>query len=139
MHRLFIYGTLKRGFPNFTPFMDNAHYVEDARTMQAFPLVIGGKWFSPCLIDEPGSGHRVIGELFDVNDVDLEKLDQLEAIDLSNGYRRINIAVCKSKEDTTQEVWTYVKPRAVIEGIHGDPFEEYKLNPRYIPLSKRPI
>ena len=138
MHYLFIYGTLKRGFPNFVPFMNNAHYIGNVQTTLPFPLVIGGKWFSPCLIDEQGVGTKVMGELFQVSDEDLEKLDLLEATHLPNGYRRITIEICGIDQSRCKEAWTYVKDRAVIEGIHSEPFNEYKLDTRYIPLSKRP-
>lgn len=137
MHCLFIYGTLKRGFPNFTPFMDKALYIKDATTKLSFPLVIGGKYYSPCLIDEPGIGHHVSGELFDVAGDDLKKLDQLEATHLPNGYRRISIDVFEAGSIEPRKVWTYAKPRDVIEGIHSQPLREYRLDPRYIVIDKR--
>jgi len=68
MHNVFVYGTLKRGFPNHVPELANADYIGRARTLTAYPLIIGGKWFSPNLIDEPGMGQRVTGELFRVGD-----------------------------------------------------------------------
>ncbi len=139
MHTLFIYGTLKRGFANFDPYMNEARYIGPAQTKQRFPLVIGGKWFSPCLIEEPGEGHQVLGECFNVSDRALDRLDKLEATHLQNGYRRIKIEVCRLTDDSPQKVWSYVKDRKWIKGIHSEPLEKYRLDPRYIEIANRPI
>ena len=56
MHRVFVYGTLKRGFPNHDAWMKDYPCIGRFRTCVAFPLVVGGKWFSPYLIAEPGVG-----------------------------------------------------------------------------------
>ena len=34
---------------------------------KAYPLVIAGRWFSPVKMPEPGVGHRVTGELYEVD------------------------------------------------------------------------
>ncbi len=139
MHALFIYGTLKRGFANFDPYMNDAHYIGPAQTKLRFPLVIGGKWFSPCLIDEPGEGHQVLGECFNVSNRVLDSLDLLEATHLQNGYRRIKIEVYQKGSDSPQKVSAYVKDRIWIEGIHSQPLEKYRIDPRYIEIANRPI
>ena len=137
MNRVFVYGTLKRGFPNHVGAMTDLSCLGRFRTADAFPLVVGGAWFSPYLIDEPGEGHRVFGEVFKVNDEDLEALDRMEGTHLPIGYRRISIAIADADGGAPFEAWTYVKDRETIQGIHSDPMEEYAHDPRYVIPSKR--
>ncbi len=107
------------------------------RTCVAFPLVVGGEWFSPYLIAEPGVGVPVFGEVFELDDRGLEVLDAIEGTDVPNGYRRISVAVEDAAGGAPFDAWTYVKDRAAIEGIHSDPMAEYTLDPRYVIPSKR--
>jgi len=137
MHRVFVYGTLKRGFPNHDGAIADLPCLGRFRTAQAFPLVVGGDWFSPYLIDEPGEGHRVFGEVFEVDDEGLEALDRMEGTHLPVGYRRISIAIEDKHGAATFDAWTYVKDRETIRGIHSDPMEEYAQDPRYVSPSKR--
>ena len=142
MHRVFVYGTLKRDFPNHDAWMKDHPCLGRFSTCVAFPLVVGGTWFSPYLIAEPGVGVPVFGEVFELDDRGLDVLDAIEGTDVPNGYRRIGIAV----EDAGSggggggapfDAWTYVKDRAAIEGIHSGPMAEYTLDPRYVIPSKR--
>jgi gamma-glutamylaminecyclotransferase len=137
IHNVFVYGTLKRGFPNHVSELANADYMGRVRTLTAYPLVIGGKWFSPNLIDEPDTGQRVFGELFRVGDEVLALLDRMEGTHILNGYRRITVVVEILTTGDTLDAWTYAKDRKLIDGIHSDPMEEYKLDPRYVVPSKR--
>jgi len=132
MHRVFIYGTLKRGFPNDITHMNDVRLVGRFRSVVAYTLVIGGKWFSPYLIAEPGEGYKVFGEVIEVDDRGLEKLDRMEGTHVANGYRRIRIAIEHGDDHAFFEAWTYVKARNAIEGIHSEPMEEYMLDPRYV-------
>ena len=60
---VFVYGTLKEGFPNF-------HANKGARipsvffTVERFPLYLVGERCTPWMIDDPGQGERIAGELF---------------------------------------------------------------------------
>ncbi len=137
MHRVFVYGTLKRGFPNHDAWMKDYLCIGRFRTCDAFPLVVGGTWFSPYLIAEPGVGVPVFGEVFELDDRGLEVLDAIEGTDVANGYRRIGIAVEDADGGAPFDAWTYVKDRAAIEGIHSGPMAEYALDPRYVPPAKR--
>ncbi|CBI26475.3 unnamed protein product, partial [Vitis vinifera] len=65
---IFTYGTLKRGFSNHVLIQDliatgDATFVAVCRTTAQFPLVCG-PYRVPFLINLPGSGHRVSGELY---------------------------------------------------------------------------
>jgi len=136
MQRVFVYGTLKRGFP-YESAMAGQGFLGRCRTCEAYPLVIGGRWFSPVLIAEPGSGTRVFGELYQVSDEALATLDRMEGTHLPTGYDRIELAVETVAKGARLDAWTYVKDRARIDVIHSEMLEEYQLDPRYVPASGR--
>ena len=75
-HRIFVYGTLKRGFANHA-LLHNATFLGEARTRTAYPMVVHGTGFSVVIIPEPGIGHRVVGEVWEVDDAQLAQLDKL--------------------------------------------------------------
>lgn len=81
-HRLFIYGTLKRGQPNYFHLENNTHgysrLVGSAVTESAFPLVISTRWNIPFLLYAPEKGQQIHGEIYDVDDQLLEWLDEFE-------------------------------------------------------------
>ena len=77
MMHVFVYGTLKRGYPNHHAIAEHVLFVGRFRTAKAFPLVVGGRWFSRYLINEPGLGHEVVGEVFEVDALGLALIDQL--------------------------------------------------------------
>ena len=117
--------------------MRDAVYVARVRTLSAYPLVIGGRWFSPSLLDEPGVGQRVFGELFELSDEGLELLDSMEGTQHPKGYRRIAVTVKNSTTGHECDAWTYVKDRNMIDGIHSGALDEYKPDPRYVMPSER--
>jgi gamma-glutamylaminecyclotransferase len=59
---LFTYGTLKRGFPNHDV-MQRAGglYLGSAETLENLPLIFQ---HYPYILDLPGEGHRIRGEVF---------------------------------------------------------------------------
>lgn len=139
---VFVYGTLKRGFPNHeTGGMRRHRYLGVFRTLEPRPLVIGGRWYSPCLIDEPGAGFPVRGEVFEVDDAGLAALDRLESVHRPDGYRRISLAVvpevAPEQNGEPLEAWTYVKRRATIDPIREGPLKQYPLDRRYVPAARR--
>ena len=137
MHRVFVYGTLKRGFPNHHAGLKDVRCRGRFRTVERLPLVVGGTWFSPYLIDEPGKGKRVFGEIFVLDDDRLAKLDRLEGTHLSDGYSRISVGIEGANQGSPFDAWTYVKRRDAIEGIHCEPLDEYLPDPRYVVPANR--
>lgn len=136
--QVFVYGTLKRGFPNHAACMIEAEFVGLGDTLIPYPLVIGGRWHSPCLIDEPGSGLRVRGELFRVEQPALVMLDQFESCDKPTGYLRKSLDIVIQGETAPIQAWTYLKPRDRIDGIHSDALAEYLDYGGYVVASMRP-
>lgn len=137
MHRVFVYGTLKRGFPNHG-YMDGATYGGDGLTVETYPLVVGGTWFTPYLIPEPGTGHRVKGELWNVPEALMPALDRLESVHLPNGYRRRMIMVEPDGGGAAVEAWTYFRERRHIAIIHTGNLDDYQ-DRRYVAAHDRDV
>jgi len=126
---VFVYGTLKRGFPNHARWMARARLVGRFRTRERYRLVLNGDRFSPCLVDGAGQGRRVIGEVFAVDALGLRQLDRLERIDRTDGYRRRRIVVdgLGSPEEESRRVFTYLKNPEWVADPRSDALKEYTL------------
>ena len=91
-HLVFVYGTLKEGFPNFR--VNRGTRLAGAfATLARLPLYLVGERHVPWLVDDPGQGERVEGEVYAVDDGVLEQMDVLEGVASPEGYRRRRIAV----------------------------------------------
>jgi gamma-glutamylaminecyclotransferase len=134
---VFVYGTLKRGFPYHDVAMKGQAFVGVYRTCQAFPLVICGRWFSPIVIAEPGVGHRVLGELFLVGDGSLARLDEFEGVRFPDGYRRISIDIENRARSDIRAAWAYVKDRDRTGRVRSSYLRQYALDRRYVIAPKR--
>ncbi|CAO1368691.1 unnamed protein product [Diamesa tonsa] len=82
LKKVFVYGTLKRGEPNhhWLTKKDNGYsnYLSNAVTTQKYPLVVGTRYNIPFLLNKPGDGNYVMGEIYEVDDQMMSKLDVLE-------------------------------------------------------------
>lgn len=134
MERVFVYGTLKRGRAN-EPRLPPHRFVSTATTVDPYPLVIAHDWFVPVLIDEPGSGLPIEGEVLEVDTAQLQYLDAFEGVGTAWGYRRVDIEV--RTESATSHAWAYVKDRALLDQIHSEPMSSYPDDPRYVPPDHR--
>jgi len=110
MIRVFVFGTLKSGFPN--------HHVNQGEqlpghfvTRSPYPLYLVGARHSPWLIDDPGAGFRVRGELYRIDPEGLQRMDQLERISEADGYRRRNIELIDEHSGNSLNAAVYLKPR----------------------------
>jgi gamma-glutamylaminecyclotransferase len=138
MHKVFVYGTLKRGFPNYDIGMTGTEFVGEYRSVERYPLVIGGPWFSPNLIDEPGNGHQITGEMFLASDDAKAFLDRFESTHIPTGYRRVELPVEALDGSETTTAWVYVRDRKNIDEIVEVLTDTYLLESRYVIPSKRP-
>ncbi|XP_014245674.1 putative gamma-glutamylcyclotransferase CG2811 isoform X2 [Cimex lectularius] len=105
--RVFVYGTLKTGEPNHH-WLTNAEnglsrFLEKGRTKKKYPLVIGTMYNIPFLLDTPGVGHHVEGEIYEVDKKMLLTLDILE--DHPNFYKRRKEPVMLLERE--ELCWTY--------------------------------
>lgn len=92
LHRVFVFGTLKEGFPNFGT-NKGRRLGDEFVTCQAYPLFLVGERHSPWLVDQPGDGLHVEGQVFEVDDSILAAMDQLERVQEDDGYLRAAIEV----------------------------------------------
>ncbi|KAK2658372.1 hypothetical protein Ddye_004905 [Dipteronia dyeriana] len=100
---IFTYGTLKRGFSNHTLLQDlirtgDAVLKGTYTTFQKFPLVCG-PYKVPFLLNMPGSGHRVSGELYAVSSYGLGRVDELEGTTRGH-YQRLPIQLTAENQES---------------------------------------
>jgi gamma-glutamylaminecyclotransferase len=107
---VFVFGTLKEGYPNFHA---NAglRVPGDYITVQKYPLYLVGERHSPWLIDQPGEGHQVVGQVFSVDRAALEQMDVLERVHERDGYRRvmIDLAPMDARTSSGLKAFAYLK------------------------------
>jgi gamma-glutamylaminecyclotransferase len=149
-HLVFVFGTLKEGFPNFGTNM-GVRIPGEFITMREFPLYLVGERFSPWLIASPGAGHQVVGQVFEVGHAALTLMDKLERIDEADGYRRqfIDIAPRASKPAAPFSVFAYLKApeHLTMSEVRLGPLVEYTIEHAALyrnraltpPLSGRPV
>ena len=75
MHRIFVYGTLKRGLLNHQ-LIANSRFLGPAATTERFRMIADS---FPVLLSYP-DGLPVAGELYDVDAETRERLDRLERV-----------------------------------------------------------
>ena len=100
--KLFVYGTLKRGLCNHH-FLERARFLGKVRTCEAYPMIAPKKWY-PYLIDRPGEGYRVRGELYEIDAATLKRIDRLE--EYPRYYTRKKICV-EDEEGRRHEAIAY--------------------------------
>ncbi|XP_068635204.1 putative gamma-glutamylcyclotransferase At3g02910 [Aristolochia californica] len=93
---IFTYGTLKHGFSNHPLIQDmirtnDAVFIGIVRTVDCYPLVCG-PYRVPFLLNLPGSGNRVSGELYAVSTDALHRMDELEGTGCGH-YERLLLEV----------------------------------------------
>jgi gamma-glutamylcyclotransferase (GGCT)/AIG2-like uncharacterized protein YtfP len=74
--KIFVYGTLKRGFYN-NVYLKHSTFIGMALTKYKYPMVRLEEEF-PYLINDKNHGKHVKGELFEIDDITLKMLDILE-------------------------------------------------------------
>jgi len=100
--RLFVYGTLQRGGQYHALLQrGQARFLGTASLVTPFPLLLARY---PCLLDAPGQGHRVEGELYALpTRHGWQLIDELEQH--PHEYRRrIESIECKGQ---SLQAWTY--------------------------------
>lgn len=135
MRKVFAVGTLKRGFPLHHKGLHAAKYLGEYKSVERFPLVIAGPWYAPMLFHEPGNGERVIGELFEVDQSQLSKLDRLESVGLPGNYR-YQLAVEGVIVPEILLALAYFKSRDLAVPVHTGLLAEYQ-DRRFIPPDQR--
>ncbi len=127
MPLLFVYGSLKQGFPNFH--VNKGRRIEgDYMTARPHPFYLFNGHL-PCLLPATGAGLRVIGQVFEVTPAALSAMDELERVGEPGGYRRIEIDVVERARPRAPLLRTFAyaqdPPLLAQPGEHIGPIAEY--------------
>lgn len=130
---IFVYGTLKEGFPNHFR-NPGQRVVGGFRTRQRLPLYVvrlPSENRAPWLVNSPGEGHQVMGQVFEVDSATLAQMDAFEEVHLPTGYVRADVELEPVDDGTTVRhtlrAHVYLKRPAELPqclAIEG-PFAEY--------------
>ena len=102
-HLVFVYGTLKQGFSNHY-YLSGSKFLGTGRTKEKYAMYVSGIPF--VIMSEPIS--PIQGELYQVDDITLAKLDSLEGH--PGWYRREKVDVClydDCSQDNVRQAWIY--------------------------------
>jgi gamma-glutamylaminecyclotransferase len=125
---VFVFGTLKAGFPNFA--VNRGRRVGGVfRTVHPHPLYLVGERCVPVMIDVPGSGQCVAGELYEVDAAALAAMDALEGVGRADGYHRKALQVQGDDDATVVMAQVYMKhnERVTQGDLRDGPLAEYTL------------
>ena len=131
---VFVFGTLKNGFPLHRRGLGDATYLGLYCTARSYPMLVAGPWFAPMMFYEPGSGMRVSGELYQV-DPALERLDRMESIGKAGNFRR-RIRVVPARRGHSCEALAYFKARFLAVPVHTGYLRSYE-DRRFVPPWRR--
>lgn len=89
---VFVYGTLKPGFPNAHAMPADSRSLGEGVTEDRYPLVLEPRTGVPFLLPADERAHKVKGHLYQVTAAGLSDLDAFEGVDIAF-YERRSIAV----------------------------------------------
>jgi gamma-glutamylaminecyclotransferase len=125
---VFTYGTLKEGFPNFKV-NSGTRVPGEFVTVLRFPLYLIGPRRVPWMVNSPGQGEYVAGQVFEVDETGLRQMDALERIDAPDGYRRMTIEIVERDRPgaaaLTALVYVKLPEQLAVETIRVGPLCEY--------------
>jgi gamma-glutamylaminecyclotransferase len=136
MHRLFVFGTLKRGFPLHDRALAGSVCRGSYRTSEPFPMLVAGDWFAPMMMNEPGIGRHVLGELYEIADSRLKSIDEMESVGIPGHFRTL-ISVAPVCGGVACLANVYMKSRDLAVPAHTRYLSEYQ-DRRFIPPEHRP-
>ncbi len=108
MTPVFVYGTLKEGFPNFH--INKGIRVDGIfHTKNRYPFYLVGERHTPWLVLNENEGHQISGQMYMVDDETMENMDILEGIGQPNGYQKVQITIV-SLENISKESISEISP-----------------------------
>ena len=106
-YRVFVYGTLKRGYGNHERILKDAVFLGKARTNTKWTM-IGKDMGYPYVVEQDHvKGNHVVGEVFAVNREELKALDILEGV--PHHYKKVTININYEDDNSVDTVGMYVK------------------------------
>jgi gamma-glutamylaminecyclotransferase len=124
MTLLFTYGSLKQGFCN--QHINTGERVRGVyRTRDRLPFYLMGDGHVPCVILAPGTGHRVVGELYQTDTAALAGMDRLERIGEPGGYTRVTVALERIDSDAVETVVAEMYVRLPTDVVTGEQRSEH--------------
>lgn len=111
MNKVFVYGTLKKGRSNHEAYMSHAKFVGEGKTSRemwglmdfgAYPAMTYGQ-------------NKVRGEVYEVTEFELSRIDRLEGIDVGL-YQRHMIEV--EVDGQTYDCYTYLMFDAAVQSAY---------------------
>lgn len=137
-HLIFVFGTLKDGFPNFS---ENEGTRVGGRfvTQTPYELYLVGPRYVPWMIADQGQGVPIAGEVYSVDDNGLARMDRLERVDEPDGYQRLSISATNTQTNESIETFVYLMRANQLDRseIQAGPLPEYRVADaaRYRPRS----
>lgn len=135
MTKVFVYGTLKRGFPFFELGLADADFLGAVQTIQPYPMYIAADFYGPMMLDRPGEGLQITGELYDVEPAAMDRLDELESIGKPGSFRS-KIVVEPVGGGVPVETIGYMKTEDWLQPLHSGLIGDYQ-DRRFIPPWER--
>jgi gamma-glutamylcyclotransferase (GGCT)/AIG2-like uncharacterized protein YtfP len=112
MTKVFVYGTLKKGYGNHY-LLKNSKFVGEATSVSNW-LMIGKDMAFPYLIKRDHNNGKIIkGEVYEVDEDTLKKLDILEGV--PTHYKKETIYVSYKNGNSSENVTVYVKATPINE------------------------
>jgi gamma-glutamylaminecyclotransferase len=110
-HKLFVYGSLKRGFGNHE-LLKNSKFLGAYDTSDAnYQMFSFGGFPGVIALDEQDRHHYILGELYEVDDATLARVDMLEG----NGHFYTRKIIELSETDDIVEAWMYLLPQSYLQ------------------------
>jgi gamma-glutamylaminecyclotransferase len=132
---VFIYGTLKQGFPLHAKGLSGAAYLGPCQTVKPYPLYIARSFYGPVMLDRPGEGLVVQGELYEADEARLRLIDQLEDVGQPGSFRAKSV-VRMLGDGAVLEAVSFLKDESWLEPLHSGYLSDYQ-DRRFVPAWER--
>lgn len=109
---LFVYGSLKKGFPN-NDILSQANYISKAKTLSKFAMYKEINKNYPYIIKDNNIGQNIEGELYQITRKDL--LEKIDAFEGSPDYfKRIDVMVKTRNKNIKAKTYILAAPKVPI-------------------------
>ena len=106
--RVFVYGTLKRGYTN-NRLISNATFIGKAKTVSNWIMIGNHLAFPYVLRRDHENGSQIKGEVYEVDQEGLKKLDLLEGVPSHYTREKVYVQYTANNELISENVYIYVK------------------------------